>query len=169
MYKVNVEWNGKMRFTGTDADGRSLVMDAAEIYGGEGNGIRPMEMFLISLAGCTGIEVGNVMNKMRLDYDTFEISVEAGKAETVPHVFTDIHVHYTVCGKGITMAKFLKAFEIGAIKYCSVANMVKKACPVTYTCSVNGEEHTYSASGQTEGCDSAPEGSSSDSTTGVPA
>lgn len=169
MYKVNVEWNGKMRFTGTDADGRSLVMDAAEVYGGEGNGIRPTEMFLISLAGCTAIEVGNVMNKMRLAYDTFEISVEAEKAETVPHVFTEIHVHYAVSGKGITMAKFIKAFEIGAVKYCSVANMVKKACPITYTCSVNGEEHTCSANGQTPSCDPASEGSSSNTRTGVTA
>lgn len=148
MYKVNVEWNGKMRFTGTDADGRELVMDAAEVYGGEGNGIRPTEMLLISLAGCTGIEVGNVMNKMRLAYDSFEISVEAEKAETVPHVFTEIHVHYAVSGKDITLAKFLKAFQIGAVKYCSVANMIKQACPITYTCSINGEQHPCSADEQ---------------------
>lgn len=141
MYKVNVEWNGKMRFIGMDADGRKLVMDAAEVYGGEGNGIRPMEMFLISLAGCTGIEVGNVMNKMRLSYDRFEISVEAKKAETVPHVFTQVQVHYTICGENISFEKFLKAFEIGAVKYCSVANMVKQACPIIYTCSINGQEY----------------------------
>jgi putative redox protein len=140
MYKINVEWNGKMRFTGTDADGKSVVMDAAEVYGGEGDGIRPMEMMLISLAGCTAIEVGNVMNKMRLSYDTFEICVKAEKAETVPHVFTQIHVHYTLSGEGVTHQKFMKAFEVGGLKYCSVANMIKKACPVTYTCAINGAE-----------------------------
>ncbi|NTW87661.1 MAG: OsmC family protein [Desulfobulbaceae bacterium] len=143
MYKVNVEWNGKMRFDGTDAEGRCVVMDAAEVYGGEGKGARPTELLLISLAGCSGIEVGNVMNRMRLLYDTFKIAVEAEKAETVPHVFTEIRVHYTVNGQGITAEKFIKAFEIGALKYCSVANMVKKSCPVTYSYSINGENFVY--------------------------
>ena len=138
MLKVNLTWNEKMKFTGTDVDGRTVVMDAAEVYGGEGKGIRPMELLLMSLAGCTAIEVGNVMNKMRLGYTRFDIEVEAEKAETVPHVFTEIRVHYILEGEGISPEKFIKAFEIGGLKYCSVANMIKQACPVLYTATVNG-------------------------------
>ena len=111
MLKVNLTWNEKMKFTGTDVDGRTVVMDAAEVYGGEGKGIRPMELLLMSLAGCTAIEVGNVMNKMRLGYTRFDIEVEAEKAETVPHVFTEIRVHYILEGEGISLKNSSKPLK----------------------------------------------------------
>ncbi|WP_428560349.1 MAG: OsmC family protein [Solidesulfovibrio sp. DCME] len=143
MYTVNVDWKGKMRFDGTDADGRVVAMDASAIYGGNNEGVRPMELMLISLAGCTAIEVCHAMNKMRLSYDSFAVHVEADRREEIPQVFTVIRVHYVVTGQGLSLEKFRKAFELGAIKYCSVANMVKKACEVAYAFSVNGERHEY--------------------------
>jgi len=143
MHTVNVDWKGKMRFDGTDADGHLVTMDASAVYGGNNEGIRPMELLLIALAGCTAIEVGNAMNKMRLPYETFSVQVEADRRDEIPQIFTEIRVHYIVTGEGLRPEKFRKAFEIGAIKYCSVANMVKKACAVVYSFTVNGEHHTY--------------------------
>ncbi len=148
MNTVNVEWKGKMRFDGRDAEGRVVTMDASAVYGGNNEGIRPMELMLLSLAGCTGIEVCNAMNKMRLPYDTFGVSVEAERREAVPQVFTTIRVHYAVTGEALTLPKFVKAFELGAVKYCSVANMVKQACVVSYSFSLNGERHEYSPAGR---------------------
>lgn len=148
MYTVNVQWKGQMRFDGTDAEGRVVAMDASAVYGGANEGIRPMELMLISLAGCTGIEVGHAMNKMRLGYDSFAISVEAERQEAIPQVFTVIRVHYAVTGEGLTLEKFRKAFELGAIKYCSVANMVKQACAVAYSYSVNGQRQEYLPAGE---------------------
>lgn len=143
MSKIQVEWKGNMLFEGTDSDGHSIVMDASAIYGGSNQGVRPMEMLLISLAGCTGIEVGHAMNKMRFAYSSFSIAVEAQRREEIPQIFTDIHVEYQVCGEGLTLAKFVRAFELGAVKYCSVANMIKAASTVTYSFVINGERHSY--------------------------
>lgn len=143
MSKIHVEWKGNMLFEGQDADGHSIIMDASPIYGGSGQGVRPMEMLLISLAGCTGIEVGHTMNKMRLNYSAFGIAVEAQRRDEIPQIFTDIHVEYQVQGEGLTLAKFVKAFELGAVKYCSVANMIKAASTVTYSFVINGERYSY--------------------------
>lgn len=143
MAKIHVEWKGNMLFEGTDADGHNVMMDASAVYGGSNQGIRPMDMLLISLAGCTGIEVGHAMNKMRIPYDTFTIAADAKRREEIPQVFTEIFVEYTVNGEGLTLAKFVRAFELGAIKYCSAANMIKEASKVHYSFVINGERHTY--------------------------
>lgn len=147
MSAIKVEWKGAMRFDGFDADGRLVTMDASAVYGGRNEGVRPMELMLIALAGCTGIEVGNAMNKMHLPYETFEITAEADRRQEIPQVFTAIRVHYTVTGPEVTLQKFLKAFELGAVKYCSVANMMKQACEVAYSFTLNGETHTYPVAG----------------------
>lgn len=143
MAKIHVEWKGKMVFEGRDSDGHSVVMDASAIYGGDNQGVRPMEMLLISLAGCTGIEVGHAMNKMRLEYSAFSITADAVRREEVPQIFTEINVEYTVEGQGISLDRFLRAFELGAVKYCSVANMLKACSKINYSFILNGQRHTY--------------------------
>ena len=147
MYTVNVQWKGKMRFDGQDADGRVVTMDASPVYGGNNEGVRPMELMLISLAGCTAIEVCNAMNKMRIPFDGFQVAVEAERREEIPQVFTVVRVHYVVAAPTLTLERFLKVFELGAIKYCSVANMVKQACEVRYSFTLNGVEHVYQPAG----------------------
>lgn len=143
MAKIHVEWKGNMIFEGRDSDGHSVVMDASAIYGGDNQGVRPMEMLLISLAGCTGIEVGHAMNKMRLEYNAFSITADAVRREEVPQIFTEINVEYTVEGQGISLDRFLRAFELGAVKYCSVANMLKACSKINYSFILNGQRHTY--------------------------
>ena len=145
MGSINVSWKENMRFIGADADNNAVTMDASAVYGGKGQGVRPMELLLISLAGCTGIEVANAMNKMRVPYTSFEITAEADRREEVPQVFTAIRVCYHVEGEGLTEAKFRKAFELGAVKYCSVANMIKQSCPIRYSYVINGEAYTYAS------------------------
>jgi putative redox protein len=146
MYTVNVQWQGRMRFDGKDAEGRVVTMDASGVYGGNNEGIRPMELMLISLAGCTSIEVCNAMNKMRLTYDSFDVLVEAERRDEIPQVFTIIRVHYAIMGQTLSFTKFLKAFELGAIKYCSVANMLKQICEISYSFSINGDRYAYPVS-----------------------
>jgi putative redox protein len=143
MPKITVEWKGNMVFEGRDSDGHSLVMDASAVYGGGNQGVRPMEMLLISLAGCTGIEVGHAMNKMRLEYTRFTISADAVRREEIPQIFTEINVEYTVEGSGVSLDRFVRAFELGAVKYCSVANMLKASSKINYSFVLNGRRHTY--------------------------
>lgn len=143
MGAVTVSWKENMRFIGMDGDKNSVTMDASAVYGGKGQGVRPMELLLMSLAGCTGIEVANAMNKMRIPYSSFEITAESDRREEIPQVFTAIRVRYCVEGEGLTEAKFRKAFELGALKYCSAANMIKQACEVRYSYTINGETYEY--------------------------
>ena len=151
MPKIHVEWKGNMIFEGKDSDGHSLVMDASAIYGGSNQGVRPMEMLLISLAGCTGIEVGHAMNKMRLEYTSFNISADAVRREEIPQIFTEINVEYVVEGEGISLDRFVRAFELGAVKYCSVANMLKACSKINYSFILNGQRHTYPLSEEATG------------------
>ena len=143
MSKIHVEWKGNMIFEGKDSDGHSIVMDASAIYGGSNQGMRPMEMLLVSLAGCTGIEVGHAMNKMRLEYTAFSITADAVRREEVPQIFTEINVEYTVEGQNISLDRFVRAFELGAVKYCSVANMLKACSKINYSFILNGQRHSY--------------------------
>ena len=83
------------------------------------------------------------MNKMRLAYEAFDVAVEAERRDEIPQVFTSIRVHYTVLGQTLHLAKFLKAFELGAVKYCSVANMLKQVCALSYSFSINGKRYAY--------------------------
>lgn len=146
MNTIKVQWKGGMRFDGTDAAGRTVGMDAAVDRGGRDEGFRPTDMLLLSLAGCSSISLGNVLVKMHLAYDSFEAVVEGDRNPEPPQVFTAIRVHYTVSAPGVTPEKFLKALELG-LKYCSVANMVKKACPVAYAFTLNGTRHEYTPAG----------------------
>ena len=143
MPMINVEWKGNMLFEGRDSDNRPVIMDASAIYGCNNAGVRPMELLLISLAGCTGIEVGHALNKMRVPFTEFKISADAVRREEIPQIFTEINVEYTVSGEGVTLEKFVRAFELGAVKYCSVANMLKVASRISYSFVVNGEHHAY--------------------------
>lgn len=142
MANIKVIWEGNMNFRGYDSDNREVLMDAAEAYGGQNNGIRPMQLMLISLGGCTGIEVGHVLNKMRVPYDEFKVEVKGERAETIPKVFTSIQVKYIIKGEAVTKEKMEKAIKLGET-YCSAANMIKQACPIEYQYEVNGVLYNY--------------------------
>ena len=80
---------------------------------------------------------------MRVPYTRFAISVDAVRREEIPQIFTEINVEYAVDGEAVTVEKFVRAFELGAVKYCSVANMLKAASRINYSFVVNGERRHY--------------------------
>lgn len=143
MATVKVQWEGNMNFRGYDSDNREVMMDAAQVYGGLDQGIRPMQLMLISLGGCTAIEVGHVLNKMRLPYDKLNVEVSGERAETIPKVFTSIKIKYIFKGESLTTQKIEKAIKLGASVYCSAANMIKQACPIDYEYELNGTLYKY--------------------------
>lgn len=145
MAKVVIKWEQNMNFRGFDTDGRDVLMDASAIYGGLNTGIRPMQLLLISLGGCTAIEVGNVLNKMRLVYDSFDVEVEGERVETIPQVFEKIKIRYIIKGSSLIKEKVEKAIKLGGT-YCSAANMIKQACPIIYEYELNGELYEYNDS-----------------------
>ena len=114
-----------------------VVMDGPEKFSGLEAGSRPMELFLISLAGCTGMDVVSLLEKMRVKLDDFKMEVEAERAETHPKVFTKIHIEYLFFGNDIDPAKVEKAIDLSQNKYCSASAMLKKAVNITTSYKIN--------------------------------
>jgi len=141
--QVNITWQGNMKFVGTDESGFKIPMDASAIYGGKNEGVRPMELMLMSLGGCTGIELGHILNKMRVVYDRLDIAVSGNRVEEHPKVFNDIEVIYRLSGENIPVDKVKKALQMAEQVYCSASNMIKKAAEITYSIEINGTVYKY--------------------------
>ncbi|NOX37461.1 MAG: OsmC family protein [Calditrichaeota bacterium] len=123
-------------FVGRGESRHWVVMDGPEAFGGSEAGTRPMELFLMSLAGCTGADVASLLKKMRVDVDRFEIVVKGNRAEEHPKVYTKIDLEYRFYGDNLEAVKdkIEKAIELSQWKYCSVSAMIRKAeIPFSYT------------------------------------
>ena len=109
-----------MKFTGATEDGYSVQMDAGISAGGEGKGIRPMEMILLGLAGCTGIDIAMILGKMREPLEGFSMEIEGDRQETEPRRFTKIRMHYRLRGE-LRPTNVERAIRLSKEKYCSVS------------------------------------------------
>lgn len=122
--KARAKWVEGMAFMGEAGSGHSVIMDGAPEYGGRNIGIRPMEMLLIGLAGCTGFDVVQILKKGREAVTGCEVEVEAERASEDPKVFTRIHIAYRVSGRGLSQAKAERAVTLSKEKYCSASIML---------------------------------------------
>jgi putative redox protein len=121
-----------MQFAGTAGHGATVVIDAPPDDGGLGAGPTPMENLLLSLAGCTGMDVVSILHKKRIKLEDLRIDVTGERAASHPRVYTSIHVHYTMQGVGLSTESARRAVELSLEKYCSVAGMLKRAAKITY-------------------------------------
>ncbi len=128
---ITANWAGQMAFD-TQIDQYSLRIDTTEEYGGADTGIRPKRLLLASLAGCTGLDVVSILNKMRIEYDSFSIQVEGTLTETEPSYYDKIHVVYLFTGTDLLMDKLQRAADLSQEKYCGVSEMLRKAAEITY-------------------------------------
>ncbi len=125
-----------MAFLGEAGSGHSVVMDGAPEYGGRNIGIRPMEMLLIGLAGCTAFDVVQILRKGREDVADCVVDVSAERAPEDPKVFTAIHLTYMVKGRGLSEAKVERAIKLSKEKYCSASIMLGKTAAMTHSFTV---------------------------------
>jgi putative redox protein len=130
---VEVRWEGAMRFEGTGASGAAMTLDARPEHGGTGQGPSPMETLLIALAGCTGIDVVSILNKMRAPLRGLEIKVSGDRAAEHPRVFTDVRLEYIFRGPDLRPEQVGRAVELSQDTYCSISAMVRKSAALTYT------------------------------------
>ncbi|SFC68610.1 putative redox protein [Bacillus sp. OV322] len=137
--KTNVAWNGNMSFTGNTPSGHEITMDASEESGGTNSGARPTELLLNALAGCTGIDIITILQKMRLNPLSFHLEVDGERAEDHPKRFTSIHIHYSLEG-ALPEDKVIRAIMLSKDKYCSVSKTL--SAQVTASYSINGEKGT---------------------------
>jgi putative redox protein len=121
-----------MSFVGESGSGHSVVMDGAAEAGGRNLGVRPMEMLLLGLGGCTAFDVVSILRKSRAQMVDCEVELEAERAEDVPRVFTRIHVHFIVSGKNLDEKKVARAVALSADKYCSASQMLAKAAVISH-------------------------------------
>ena len=130
--KARVKWVEGMKYVGESPSGHAVVMDAAESVGGTDLGIRPMEMLLLGMGGCTSIDVLSILKKQRQSVDDCWVEIEAERADSIPKVFVKIHAHFVVTGKGLDPKKVERAIELSAGKYCSASIMLGKTADVTH-------------------------------------
>jgi putative redox protein len=130
--KAVVKWLDNMSFVGESESGHSVVMDGPPDSGGRNLGIRPMEMVLLGMGGCTAFDVVMILQRQRQAITDCHVELSAQRAEDVPKVFTKIHVHYRVNGRGLDEKKVARAVEMTAEKYCSVSIMLAKSVDVTH-------------------------------------
>jgi putative redox protein len=134
--KAKVTWLEARTFVAESGSGHAVVLDGAPEAGGRNLGIRPMEMLLAGLAGCTAFDVVMILEKGRHAITDCQISAEADRAETDPKVFTAIRLHYRITGKNLPHAAVERAVELSAEKYCSASIMLAKTAAISHTIEV---------------------------------
>jgi len=125
--KARIQWTGETLFLAESGSGHAVVMDGPPEYGGRNLGPRPMEMLLMGLGGCSSFDVINILKKARQPVESCEAFLEAERAEEDPKVFTSIHLHFVVKGRGLKEAQVKRAVELSAEKYCSASIMLGRA------------------------------------------
>ena len=125
--EVAAEWRGGLAFTGRNATGGSVQMGDVE---GK-PGIWPMEMLLLGLAGCTGVDVANILRKKRQRLEDLRVEVRAKRADDHPKVYTEIEITYLLSGEGLNDTAVEQAIELSERKYCSASIMLGRTAKIS--------------------------------------
>jgi putative redox protein len=135
-------WVAGRQFVGESGSGHALVMDASLKGDGRNTGPSPIEMLLLGMVGCTGIDVVSILEKGRQDLTGLEVAVRADREPEPPMVFTRIEVEYTVRGRGFSEKAVQRAIELSEGKYCSASIMLGKTAEIStrYTIVEEGGE-----------------------------
>lgn len=120
-----------MHFRAVGTDGMAIDLDAGPEHGGQGQGLRPMELLLMGLGGCTGMDVLSILRKKRQRVTGYRVEVSGEQAAGYPHVFTHIHVHHIVTGDGISADALRRSIELSETKYCPAYAMLARSAEIT--------------------------------------
>jgi putative redox protein len=130
--KARIKWIEGVAFMGEAGSGHGIVLDGAPESGGRNLGVRPMEALLIGLGACSAFDVVGILNKGRQAFAGCEVEIQAERAETVPKVFTKIHLHFVMTGAGLDPDKVARAIQLSAEKYCSASAMLGATAEITH-------------------------------------
>ncbi len=131
--QVRVNWSGDDVFVGTSAAGFQVNMAGAPAEGQADQGIRPMEMMLLALGGCASYDVVSILKKARQTVKHCQVVVQGKRADSIPAVFTKVHLHFEVSGTDLTSEKIERAVALSAEKYCSASiQLVQGGVAVTH-------------------------------------
>ncbi|MCX4186247.1 OsmC family protein [Methylophaga sp. OBS4] len=130
--KARVKWVEDVLFLGESGTGHTIVMDGPKEAGGHGTGMRPMELLLLGLGGCTAYDVVEILQKSRQDIRDCIVEIDGDRSEEVPKVYTNIHVHYKITGKDVKDNFVERAIKMSTEKYCSATLMLGKTATITH-------------------------------------
>ncbi len=130
--QATVKWIDGRAFVGESGSGHSVVMDGPIDHGGRNIGIRPMEMILLGLGGCSSYDVMDILQKGRHEVIDCVAELTAERVDAVPSVFSSIHLHFKVTGKNLKDAVVDRAVKLSAEKYCSASIMLGKSVDITH-------------------------------------
>ncbi len=122
-----MKWTGGARFEGISAFGHTIVTDVAKGAGGEESGFKPSELVLFGVAGCTGIDVVRILEKMQQKLDSLEIEVVGHQNDEYPKPFHTVEVKYLLTGTDLDPVKVAKAIQLSEGKYCIVSQTIQQA------------------------------------------
>ena len=144
--ECKVKWiEGGMSFLAETGSNHAVLMDGAPEAGGRNLAPRPMELLLAGTGGCTAFDVVAILKKGRHAVSGCEVTLKAERAETDPKVFTHIHFHFRVTGKGLKPEVVTRAINLSKEKYCSASIMLGATAEMTYSLDVIDELHKEAA------------------------
>ena len=130
--KTQIKWMQDVSFKGKSESGHEVILDGPEELGGEGLGMRPMEMMLIGMGGCTSFDVVTILKRSRQQITGCVAEIDAIRADAIPKVFTSIHIHFLIKGIDLQKKAVERAVELSANKYCSASIMLGKSVKITH-------------------------------------
>jgi putative redox protein len=136
MVTATVKWTDGLQFVGESGTGHAVVMDAGIEVGGKNTGMRPMEILLVGLGGCSGMDIASILQKKRQQVISIDAKVRGDMAEEYPKKFTKIVIEYTVTGKDLSDDAVKRAVDLSMSKYCSVKATLDTAAEISYTYTV---------------------------------
>lgn len=129
--KIECTWKNEMAFE-ADVNGFKIMLDAEPGVGGQNHGPRPKPLTLVSLAGCTGMDVISILKKMRIEPEYFNVSVQGELTDEHPKIYHKIHITYEIKGKDIEIEKVEKAVSLSQERYCGVSAMLRQSSQITH-------------------------------------
>lgn len=133
MPKAKIKYTDGMQFVGEAESGHAIVMDTTAEFGGSDTGLRPTELLLIGVGGCSGMDIVSVLKKKKQNLTGLEVNVDGKKAETYPQKFTDINIEFVVRGRSLSEEAVKKAVDLSMEKYCSVKATLEGSAKITFS------------------------------------
>ena len=133
MLNAKVTYTNGLQFVGESSSGHAIVMDGDPKVGGHNTGLRPMELLLVGLGGCAGMDVISIMKRKKQDVTGLDINVKGQKAENYPKKFTDINIAFIIKGRNISEDAVKKSIDLSMNKYCSVKATLEGSAKINYS------------------------------------
>jgi putative redox protein len=133
MSKAKVTYVNGLQFVGEADSGHAIVMDGTPDVGGRNTGLRPTELLLIGIGGCSGMDIVSILKKKKQDVKGVEININGQKAENYPKKFTEIQLEFVIAGKDISEEAVKRAVQLSMEKYCAVKATLEGSAKINYS------------------------------------